>query len=233
MKLFRNFIAIVFALVVLAAAFVCVVVVTRPTPVQAPPTGVHSVKILSVQPIDGKTYFGATDSERDGLYRFYSLKIQLQDEPQGKTPPIYEWRYSYLKSPGNCEPPESKVVKYTGSASGGGLEWHDADGWICSGDVYPPLPPDPLLWFHNKENSLGLAVFGGIALLSLVALAIGIFAWLAPIYIAKKRLHPNFMPITVITIFLGWTFIGWVVCLAWSLSSVKTVRDSVPEPVGK
>lgn len=56
-----------------------------------------------------------------------------------------------------------------------------------------------------------------------------IVLWLVPIYIAKKRAHPNFMPIAVITILLGWTFVGWAVCVAWSLSSVKKLQDSFSE----
>jgi len=51
-------------------------------------------------------------------------------------------------------------------------------------------------------------------LLALVLLAL----WLAPIIIASQRHHRQIGPIVVVTVLLGWTGIGWIVALAWSLS---------------
>lgn len=45
--------------------------------------------------------------------------------------------------------------------------------------------------------------------------------YLLPTIIASNRSHPNVAPIAVINIFLGWTLLGWVVALAWSVSSHK------------
>jgi hypothetical protein len=39
-----------------------------------------------------------------------------------------------------------------------------------------------------------------------------------PAFIASKRKHKNKDPIFIINLFFGWTLIGWVACLAWSLS---------------
>jgi hypothetical protein len=39
---------------------------------------------------------------------------------------------------------------------------------------------------------------------------------LLPIIIADARHHPAFLPICIITIFLGGTMIGWVVALVWA-----------------
>ena len=84
---------------------------------------------------------------------------------------------------------------------------------------------DPLYWLHNKKNLLNVTFVTGYALLIFILLMV----WLIPIYIARRRKHPNFMPISVITILLGWTFIGWAVCLAWSLSSINKSRELMPE----
>lgn len=50
-------------------------------------------------------------------------------------------------------------------------------------------------------------------------LAVLLVLYLIPSVIAYRRWHKNFKPIFVLNIFLGWTFLGWLVCLVWSLSS--------------
>lgn len=52
-----------------------------------------------------------------------------------------------------------------------------------------------------------------------VYLAVLLVLYLIPSVIAYRRWHRNFKPIFVLNIFLGWTFLGWLVCLVWSLSS--------------
>jgi hypothetical protein len=47
----------------------------------------------------------------------------------------------------------------------------------------------------------------------------GVAMWLLPIYIAWRRHVRNVAAITVIDLLLGWTFVGWVACLAWAVSS--------------
>lgn len=62
------------------------------------------------------------------------------------------------------------------------------------------------------------AVAGGVILL-LILVAIGFCLYFLPSFIASRRHHHQFGTILVLNIFLGWTFIGWVVCLAMSLSA--------------
>ncbi len=38
-----------------------------------------------------------------------------------------------------------------------------------------------------------------------------------PTIIAIARKHPNALAIFLLDFFLGWTFIGWVVALVWSV----------------
>lgn len=57
---------------------------------------------------------------------------------------------------------------------------------------------------------------GGVALL-LIIVAI----YFLPTIIAFARRHHQRVPILVVDIFLGWTFIGWLIALVWSVSYVK------------
>ncbi len=55
--------------------------------------------------------------------------------------------------------------------------------------------------------------------LALLAILVYCAVYVAPIIIAVMRKHPNTAPIAVITILTGWTLVGWVVALAWSLTN--------------
>ena len=46
-----------------------------------------------------------------------------------------------------------------------------------------------------------------------------ILVYFIPTFVASYRLHKNTMPIIALNLLLGWTFLGWVVALAWSLTS--------------
>jgi len=79
---------------------------------------------------------------------------------------------------------------------------------------------EPTFWNTTSITIIGVVLFA-IAIL----FALGIMLWLLPIYIAHKRQHSNFVPILIVDLLVGWTFIGAVVCLAWAFSdNVKTVR---------
>ncbi|MCX7050750.1 MAG: superinfection immunity protein [Proteobacteria bacterium] len=60
----------------------------------------------------------------------------------------------------------------------------------------------------------GIDSIGGLLLLGLL-----LWLYFLPWWVAKGRKHPNVYSIDVVNVFLGWTFIGWVACLAWSLSA--------------
>jgi hypothetical protein len=67
----------------------------------------------------------------------------------------------------------------------------------------------------NTGLPLGDALTGFAALGTLIA------AYMAPTIIAYSRKVKNVGSIAVINVMLGWTFIGWVIALAWSLKSVE------------
>ena len=53
----------------------------------------------------------------------------------------------------------------------------------------------------------------------LVGLAFGVGLLFLPTVIAKSRNHPNTLAIFLVNLFLGWTFIGWVVSLVWACTT--------------
>ncbi|MGH0035328.1 MAG: superinfection immunity protein [Myxococcota bacterium] len=67
--------------------------------------------------------------------------------------------------------------------------------------------------------------------LFLVLLILWIPFVLLPIMIAFSRRHPNRVPILIVSIFLGWTLIGWVVALAWSLTAIPESARPVERPL--
>lgn len=60
----------------------------------------------------------------------------------------------------------------------------------------------------NESALMGLAYVG-------VFLAI----YFLPAIIASHRRHRNKTAITVLNLFLGWTFIGWVIALVWAYTA--------------
>lgn len=44
-------------------------------------------------------------------------------------------------------------------------------------------------------------------------------AYLVPAVIASRRKHRNANAIFIINLFFGWTFLGWVISLAWALTN--------------
>ena len=49
-----------------------------------------------------------------------------------------------------------------------------------------------------------------------------------PAFVAFGRSHHQAKAILVLTIFLGWTFLGWVGALVWSMTAVR--RDASTSP---
>ena len=45
---------------------------------------------------------------------------------------------------------------------------------------------------------------------------LGLFIYFIPTFIANKKQHIQKTSILLLNIFLGWTFIGWVVALIWA-----------------
>lgn len=57
---------------------------------------------------------------------------------------------------------------------------------------------------------------------SLVGLVIFMFIYFVPTIVAVIRNHPSKLGIFFANLFLGWTFLGWVLSLIWSGTNPKT-----------
>jgi len=55
----------------------------------------------------------------------------------------------------------------------------------------------------------------GVAILGIVLF---VLYWI-PTFVAWTRKHPDKISILVLNLFLGWSVIGWVISLVWSLKS--------------
>ncbi|WP_255448362.1 superinfection immunity protein [Telmatospirillum sp. J64-1] len=55
----------------------------------------------------------------------------------------------------------------------------------------------------------------------LMALALGLIIYFIPTVIAIERKHPSWGSVIAVNIFLGWTLLGWVAALAWSLTGIS------------
>jgi len=65
---------------------------------------------------------------------------------------------------------------------------------------------------------------------SVLFVVIAVGSYFLPTIIATKRDHHQAGAITIINIFLGWTILGWVICLAWSCSAVKKTAAAQINP---
>jgi hypothetical protein len=57
------------------------------------------------------------------------------------------------------------------------------------------------------------------ALISVIMLIALIALYLTPTLVASRREKRNFGAIAVLNLFLGWTFIGWVIALVWACTT--------------
>lgn len=60
-------------------------------------------------------------------------------------------------------------------------------------------------------------------MLGLFLLVCGFALYFLPAIVARSRQHPNAAAILLLNLFLGWTFVGWVVSLVWSF-----IRPATP-----
>jgi len=52
---------------------------------------------------------------------------------------------------------------------------------------------------------------------------IGVALYFLPVLIALYRKHNALLPIVLIDLFLGWTFLGWLAALLWAIN--KDVKE--------
>lgn len=52
-----------------------------------------------------------------------------------------------------------------------------------------------------------------------ILLFIGLAVYFIPVIVAYIRKHQDIIPITILNIMFGWTFLGWLASLLWALNS--------------
>lgn len=71
----------------------------------------------------------------------------------------------------------------------------------------------------------GRAAEGVVGVIGLCALIfLSVWLYFLPSIIAGKKDHLNLAAIFALNLLLGWTFLGWVVALVWSLTNSRTER---------
>jgi ABC-type transport system involved in cytochrome c biogenesis permease component len=63
------------------------------------------------------------------------------------------------------------------------------------------------------------------AIVAVVAICAAIVIYLLPGMIAFHRHHHNCVAIFALDLFLGWTFLGWVLAFVWALTVVRPRDD--------
>ena len=66
-----------------------------------------------------------------------------------------------------------------------------------------------------SNGLLSIIIYG---VLAIVGLAVGLVVYFIPAIIGFKRDHANKVAILMLDIFLGWTFVGWVIALVWAFT---------------
>ena len=69
--------------------------------------------------------------------------------------------------------------------------------------------------------NVGMAELIVVAVVAVMALPF----YLLPTFIALGRRHQNTPAIVALDLLLGWTFLGWVAALVWSLTVVEKARS--------
>lgn len=71
------------------------------------------------------------------------------------------------------------------------------------------------MWLFAETNPAGDAA---VVIMSMCAIGLAICAYMAPFLIAGMRGHKQALAIGALNLLLGWTFLGWVIALVWSLT---------------
>ena len=65
---------------------------------------------------------------------------------------------------------------------------------------------------HTQSQAVFLE---GIFILLIVAIVL--YIYFIPTSVAINKKQVNYLSIFVINLFLGWTIVGWIICLAWAV----------------
>jgi hypothetical protein len=81
---------------------------------------------------------------------------------------------------------------------------------------------------NNVSSAADNVAAQGSMIAGMMLFAAILAAYFAPTIIALARRHPQQWAILAVDLFIGWTILGWVVALAWSLMRVdRPISDSL------
>ena len=72
---------------------------------------------------------------------------------------------------------------------------------------------------------------GGDSFAVIVFVFVGIVLYLLPALLAEHRKCKAAAGIVIVNLFLGWTFIGWIVALAWAACGEKKLAADPARPL--
>lgn len=79
-----------------------------------------------------------------------------------------------------------------------------------------------IMIFAQNTQVDSTTINGGFGVILFFLLAF--LFYFMPAFVAFMRGHQNTAAITVLNLFLGWTFIGWVISLVWAFTSVEKIN---------
>jgi hypothetical protein len=71
------------------------------------------------------------------------------------------------------------------------------------------------------ENQPEGSRFMGEHTLLLLFLGVSITFYFIPTFVALERDHHQLWPILALNLFLGWTVVGWIAALIWSVTAMR------------
>jgi hypothetical protein len=77
-------------------------------------------------------------------------------------------------------------------------------------------------WLIAGLLMLGIVVWLGTLPHAVAGLiGAGLLLYFLPWFVAWNRQHPSLVAIFVLNLFVGWTFIGWLIALVWSCVAIR------------
>jgi len=108
----------------------------------------------------------------------------------------------------------AQAIKQSSEVEGAGCF-----GWLMLAVVLALVTLGVAAFLADSPKFAGTSTvaLGAIAVVSIVPLALAIYIYLLPAFLAFKRQHPNRFVILALNLLLGVTILGWVILLIWAL----------------
>ena len=89
----------------------------------------------------------------------------------------------------------------------------------------PVMEQMPRVAEQASSAPTGILVLIIMAVVGIIALAVSAVVYFLPTIIALKRNTSNKTAAILVDIFLGWSFVGWIIALVLSLTGVKLPKN--------